>query len=169
MKLSKHIALCGMPGSGKSTVGKQLARRLQCPFVDLDELIEEEEGMSISEIFRTKGEAAFREMELRYLSLLLQGAPAIIALGGGALSTQKLFELLARDANLIYLSVPIQVLVDRLKNERALRPLLANEDWQERLLDLEQRRKPIFEKAPTRIDGAQNVEIVVENIIKQLK
>lgn len=168
MILKIHITLCGMPGSGKSTVGKHLAERLQCTFVDLDALIEALESRLISDIFQQDGEAAFREMEMRYLSLLLLQAPSIIALGGGALTSEKLFELVDQKSDLIYLAVSKQTLVTRLNKERTSRPLLSRADWQEKLAELELMRTPVFEKAKMKVDGEQTVNDIVEQIEKQL-
>ncbi len=169
MILKKHIALCGMPGSGKSTVGKHLAERLQCAFVDLDAFIEENEQMSISEIFEGKGEAAFRDMEMRYLSLLLRQEPAIIALGGGALTSERLFKLANEHSNLVYLSVELPTLIFRLKDERSERPLLSAPEWEGRLAELEQTRRTVFERVKWKMDGEMTVEEIVEHIVKQVE
>jgi shikimate kinase len=168
MILKKNITLCGMPGSGKSTVGKHLAERLKCAFVDLDAFIEANESRSISDIFQKDGEPAFREMEMRYLSLLLRQEPAIIALGGGALSSEKLFELVVQKSDLIYLDASMPTLVARLSKERMNRPLLSGADWKEKLAQLELLRTPVFEKARMTADGEQNVNHIVEQIEKQL-
>jgi shikimate kinase len=169
MILKKHITLCGMPGSGKSTVGKHLAKRLKTKFVDLDAFVEENEQMTIPEIFKGKGEAAFREMEMRYLSLLLRQEPAIIALGGGALASEGLFELASELSDLVYISVELPTLIFRLKDERAVRPLLSAPEWEGRLAELEQSRRPVFERVKWKIDGEMTVEEIVERIVKQVE
>jgi shikimate kinase len=168
MKINKHIVLCGMPGSGKSTVGRLLSEYLDLPFVDLDAFIEVEEKSSIPQIFSTRGEAAFREMELRYLSLALKKCPSIIALGGGALSSRQLLDLVLANSFPVYLSVELQVLIERLKNERHDRPLLNMDNWEKRLEELEGRRKPIFEQLEIRVDGGEDPKTVIEHIVKQL-
>jgi shikimate kinase len=169
MILKKHITLCGMPGSGKSTVGKHLAERLETNFVDLDAFIEENEQMFIPEIFKGKGEAVFREMEMRYLSLLLRQEPAIIALGGGALTSERLFDLADELSDMVYLSVGLPTLIFRLKDERTGRPLLSAPEWEGRLAELEQSRRPVFERVKWKMDGEMTVEEIIEHIVKQLE
>lgn len=114
-----------MPGSGKSTMGKELAGQLGFPFYDLDDLIEEKEGMSIADIFYEKGEGYFRELETRVLEENLRGEDAfILATGGGAPCFHDNMEKINQFAISIFLDVPLPQILARLtRGEIELRPL----------------------------------------------
>ena len=100
------IVLVGFMGSGKTTVGRALARRLELPFADLDDLIETAEGRSIADIFATDGEAAFRDIEHRELHGAMRGG--VLALGGGAYVQERNRELLRGQATVVWLDVPFE-------------------------------------------------------------
>ncbi|WP_300663488.1 shikimate kinase [Fluviicola sp.] len=120
----KHIFLIGFMGSGKTTVGKLLAERLNLPFVDSDKWIEERNGMSVSEIFETKGEAFFREEEWAFLHAAKAFDRSVISLGGGLPTIENSLELIHQMGNSIYLNVSLLTLIQRLKLEREFRPKL---------------------------------------------
>lgn len=118
------IFLIGFMGSGKSYVGKLLAGKLNCPFIDLDEYIEQQENKTIPQLFEIVGESGFRQLEKKHLKSLNQ-QKAVIATGGG---TPCFFDNLSYMQNLglvIFLNVPSHVLVKRLQAESAQRPLIA--------------------------------------------
>ncbi len=100
------IVLVGFMGSGKTTVGRALARRLELPFADLDDLIEAAEGRFIADIFSTDGEAAFRDIEHRELQRAIPGG--VLALGGGAYVQERNRELLRGQATVVWLDVPFE-------------------------------------------------------------
>jgi len=100
------IVLVGFMGSGKTTVGRELARRMQLPFADLDDLIERAEGRSIADIFTFDGEAAFRDIEHRELRRAIPGG--VLALGGGAYVQERNRELLRGQATVVWLDVPLE-------------------------------------------------------------
>ena len=131
--LARPIALAGMPGAGKSVVGRALAKRLGGVFVDTDRLIEDAHGRPIGEIFASLGEDAFRDMEEGALSQAC--AADVISLGGGAPLRRANRELLRERAWVVYLSVSPQTARIRLEGD-STRPLLANgfSSW-ERLHD----------------------------------
>lgn len=112
-------------GSGKSRWGRQLAPRLGMEFVDLDDLIGEAEGRSISEIFAQDGEPYFRQVETRMLEEAASGEARLIALGGGTPCQGSNMEVIARSGLGIYLEVPSYVLFGRLRLAKAKRPLIA--------------------------------------------
>ncbi|MGB5316151.1 MAG: shikimate kinase [Robiginitalea sp.] len=122
------IVLLGYMGSGKSTVGRVLAERLNLPFTDLDEYIESAIGASIPEIFREKGELFFRKKEHELLvSLLDSGKPGVLSLGGGTPAyAGNMDRVLKATPNSFYLQHSIPSLVDRLISEKAQRPLIAH-------------------------------------------
>ena len=142
--MAKSIILIGPPGSGKSTIGKALARKLQKPFVDTDDVIEARTKISISQIFIDKGEPWFRDLEQLVLSEELAKLDGVLSLGGGAPLSESAQQLLRTvDAVVVYLSVSLATAAPRVGFNRD-RPLLLNNPrgaWQE-LMD---KRRPIYE------------------------
>jgi shikimate kinase len=124
--MEKHVILVGFMGSGKSTIGKVLAERLEVDFIDSDEEISKNEGLSVSEIFDRKGEAYFRQKEREFVLNLSNVKPAVIAVGGGLPCFEDNLELLKKAGTVFYLNVSVMTLVKRLQNEKSQRPLLAN-------------------------------------------
>jgi len=121
------IVLIGYMGSGKSTVAKQLARALDLPFKDLDDYIETREKVTIKEIFNTKGEIYFRKQEGTYLLELLQDQKAgVLALGGGTPCYGNNMEIIKKYSLSVYLKGNIATIAQRLRNEKAKRPLIAS-------------------------------------------
>lgn len=121
-----HIVLVGLPGSGKSTLGRTVAKALGCLFIDLDTAIEEKEQMWVPDIFNQKGEAYFREIESKTLRELLNlPGPLVLATGGGAPCFFDNMELIGQKACSIYLEVSFDELAQRLFAQGvARRPLL---------------------------------------------
>ena len=119
-----RIFLMGFMGSGKSTIGKQLARKLKMDFVDMDDYIEEKEGESIPELFKSKGEQYFREKENQSLKELCELEKTVISLGGGAPCTDQNLELIKTSGRSVYLKMSIPALINRLSNGKESRPLI---------------------------------------------
>lgn len=117
-------------GCGKSSVGRELARLLCCPFMDLDEVIEGAEGRNIPEIFASDGEAAFRRMEAEHLQILLDShnISAVVALGGGTVMTEECAEMVREKTMCVYLRATVETLVRNLDGESENRPMLSNEE-----------------------------------------
>ena len=124
----KKIVLTGYMGSGKSTIGRLLADKLALPFIDLDFFIENEEGLTISEIFETKGEIYFRKIEaLAFNQLLANKDSFVLALGGGTPCYANNHLLLqSQHIHSFYLQLSVYELVRRLASEKSKRPLIAN-------------------------------------------
>jgi len=122
--LNFRIFLTGFMGCGKSHTGRRLSEALNVPFVDLDNWIENQEGQSIQAIFKTSGEAAFREIEREALHQMIQYGQAVIACGGGAPCFFDNMEWMNRHGITIYLQTPVDELCRRLLPEMAHRPLL---------------------------------------------
>jgi shikimate kinase/3-dehydroquinate synthase len=122
------IFLYGPPGSGKTSVGKELAKNLALPFVDLDEMIEEQAGKSIPEIFAEQGEDGFRKLEKKALQDVLKMEWGVIALGGGALIDEDNRDDIRRGGPNIILAASEQAIIDRLTSDELQRPLLGEQD-----------------------------------------
>lgn len=138
-----NIALIGLPGSGKSTVGRQLARRLQLPFVDADHWVEQQLGCSIREYFEREGETAFRDLEEGALAELMQGGPQVVATGGGAVLRAANRDRLRAGARVFYLFTTPEEVFRRLRHDK-VRPLLQVADPLARLRELFAQRDPLY-------------------------
>ena len=160
--------LIGMMGSGKSSVGKLLANKLQFSNIDIDKEIEKDEKLSIKEIFEKKGENYFREIESKYL--LRKRKLAVVSCGGGIILNKKNREYLKTSGYTIYLKSSIPTLEKRLLNENG-RPLLSNDNLKETLINIYSKRKTLYTSAAntTIITDRRSVKEVCELIIKKLK
>ena len=162
--MAKSIILIGPPGSGKSTIGKALSRKLNLSFTDTDDLIENRTGISISQIFIDKGEPWFRDLEKEILKEELSRLDGVLSLGGGApLSDSAQLMLRDVDGAIVYLDVSLATAAPRVGFNRD-RPLLLNNPrgaWQE-LMD---KRRPIYEALATyvvKVDERAPKDIVDE-------
>ena len=160
--------LIGMMGSGKSSVGKLLANKLQFSNIDIDKEIEKDEKLSIKEIFEKKGENYFREIESKYL--LRKRKLAVVSCGGGIILYKKNREFLKTSGYTIYLKSSIPTLEKRLLNENG-RPLLSNDNLKETLINIYSKRKTLYTSAANTniITDRRSVKEVCELIIKKLK
>lgn len=147
------VFLIGLPGAGKSSVGKAVAAKLSVPFVDLDREIEKTAGKSIVRIFSEDGEAAFRALELAATERL-PATPAIVAPGAGWISNEGVRVLVPRAGPTIYLRVEPRTAAARLGKAAADRPLLAG-DAAERLAQLLRDRGPLYDAADAFVDTEQ--------------
>jgi shikimate kinase len=164
----KSIALIGMMGAGKSTVGRRLAKRLGLPFVDADDEIEAAAGLSIAEIFERYGEAHFRDGERRVLARLIEGPPRVIASGGGAFIDPGTRALMLARCTAVWLDVDVETLAARVAR-RDHRPLLKGQDPLIRLRELAALRNPIYAEAHIAIrSGGLAHGKTVERIIAAL-
>lgn len=146
------IYLIGMPGSGKSTLGRELAARMNLPFIDLDDAIEQQEKMPISQIFSEKGEGYFRQVESSVLNQFAQSPnDFVIATGGGAPCFHDGITVINNSGISVYLDVPLEALVKRTV-KAANRPLLQG-DVTERLSTLMNNRQHIYRQAKVIIRG----------------
>lgn len=164
----RPIALIGLMGSGKSTIGARLARRLGLPFVDSDVEIELAARMSIAELFEAFGEEGFRDGERRVIVRLMDGPRRVIATGGGAWMNDQTRALLAERALVVWLRADIDVLVSRVRR-RNHRPLLIGRDPGEVLRTLAEQRDPVYATAHLTIDsGADPHAVTVRRIVEAL-
>lgn len=163
--MTPRIILIGPPGSGKTSIGRSLARSLKIDFKDTDALIEVDQGKSVSQIFIDDGEPLFREVEERICLLAIQNETGVLSLGGGAVLSKKVSgEMRRSGAQIIFLDVSLKVAAPRIGFNRD-RPLLLNnprQQWQA-LMDA---RRPVYE-------GLANVIFDVEDrsvgqVVKEL-
>jgi shikimate kinase len=138
------IALIGMPGSGKSAIGKAAAKRLRLAYVDCDQAIERRAGCSIAAFFAAHGEPAFRDLESDVLATLVDDAPSVIATGGGVVLRTTNCELLRTRTRCVYLRASSELLWKRLRNDRR-RPLLQVADPEARLRQMHAERATLYE------------------------
>ena len=167
--IDRTIALVGMMGAGKSSVGRRLAARLNLPFRGADSEIEQAAGCSITEIFARYGEAAFRDGERRVIARLLTEAPHVLATGGGALIDETTRQALQKQAVTIWIKAPLEVLLTRVQR-RDTRPLLNNGDRRETLTRLLAEREPFYAQANITVDSGDGPHATaVERIIATLR
>lgn len=145
------IVLVGMPASGKSTLGQEIARKLNFKFIDLDHLICEREQCDIPEIFRTQGESYFRQAERNALISVLSLTDLVLATGGGAPCFFDNMDLINQSALSLFLETPIATIAERIRADRDnIRPLYAQKSHQE-LIDyldeLYKKRQFFYQKA----------------------
>jgi shikimate kinase len=141
--IARIVSLIGLPGCGKSALGKELARRLDLPFVDSDRVVESRAGCTIASLFEHEGEAAFREREATALASLVGEGPAVIATGGGTVLRSDNRDLLRTRTVCVFLDASHELLWKRLRRDRR-RPLLQVADPQARLRELSAERDPLY-------------------------
>jgi shikimate kinase len=168
-ELSRTVALVGMMGSGKSSVGRRLATRLGVPFKDADSEIEAAAGCPIPEIFDRFGEGAFRDGERRVIARLLTQKPHVLATGGGAFVDAMTRERLRERAVTVWIKAPVDVLLARVKR-RDNRPLLRGDDPRGVLERLLAERTPLYQLADVTVESDDGPHSqAVDQIVTALK
>jgi len=163
--VDRPIALVGMMGAGKTTVGRRLATALNLPFHDADAEIEQASGMSVADLFARHGEESFRRGEAQVIERLLSGPPIVIATGGGALLNAATRSLVKAKAISIWIRADVDTLVKR-ATKRATRPLLKKGDPREIISRLLEERTPFYAASDIAIDSntgshARTVQTIV--------
>ena len=168
MKLKNNLGLIGMMGSGKSTIGGLLAKKLNSVLIDIDKKIEKMQNLKISEIFKTKGEAYFRELEFNVTLQSLDGDNNIISLGGGAFMNKELRKVLKQKSSTFWLHWNADTLIKRIKNNDK-RPIIKGLDNVE-IKKLINERNKIYYFSDFKIicESLKKTEIV-DKIIKKCK
>ena len=148
--MGKNLTLTGMMGVGKSTIGKNLAKRLKYNFIDVDKLIEDREGTSINMIFKNKSESYFRKIETDITLSALKEDNSVISLGGGAFLNNSIRKSSKKLSISFWLDVPLDTLIKRLK-KNSNRPLLFEKNIHETTKKIYNERKKIYNEADYRI------------------
>ena len=161
---ARSVVLVGMMGAGKSSIGRRLASRLGIPFVDADAEIETAAGMSIPDIFTTRGEAVFRAGEARVIARLLESGPQVLATGGGAFMNADTRATIGAKGVSIWLNADFDVLMRRIRR-RHDRPLLHTEDPAATLQQLIDARYPVYGLADFTV---QSREVPHEKIVDEI-
>jgi len=162
--LCKPIILIGFMASGKTTIGKRLAEILNRRFIDTDELIEERERLSISEIFERYGEGYFRKVEEEVISEVINESNTVIATGGGCITREGTRRLLKEKGVVFWLKVDTKTILDRTNNDET-RPLLRG-DREGRINTLLLQREPLYrETAHYTIDATETPEDIITKIL----
>ena len=169
------VVLVGLPGSGKSTFGRQLAVEMGFPFLDLDQLIEARYQLKVSEIFSMHGEGIFRDWESLVLQeILMQDRAFILASGGGTPCFNENMDLINTEAISVYLDVPLNLISDRLQTSKAQqRPLFQGLDQGELTLKLKSllvSREYFYNQSKIKLSGENfSAELLLVELISRLK
>lgn len=164
------IVLIGYRATGKSTVGRIVANRLDRPFVDCDAEIEKRSGSTIDRLFAAEGESTFRDWEERTLRELCEESPgAILATGGGSILRECNRQLLSRFGTVIWLAAPAEILTERLRIDRNPRPALTDAGLLDEVSNVLQAREPLYRETSHWIVDASNPEpeLVADEVVRR--
>jgi shikimate kinase len=165
--MDRHVALIGFMGAGKSSVGRRLAAELRVPFVDTDDAIVAVHG-PIPALFERVAENGFREREREAVEAALAGPAAVLALGGGAVTHAPTRALLAERALRVFLDVPEDVLLARLRRGAASRPMLGGNASPERVRALFDVRLPLYREADIVVDCGRRTSSAIARHVAEL-
>jgi shikimate kinase len=172
--MTKIYYIIGMMGVGKSSIGLGAARHIHIPFVDLDDYIRKKENSSITEIFRTRGEAGFRALESKYLRELDFGDAhyAIVCTGGGTPTHHDNMAFMNKTGTTIFLKTPIKEIIERLKGMDDDRPLLQtmeSDNMAAQLTKIYESRLAFYEKAKYTLENIGYDQDVIENLMELIR
>ena len=160
-----HLVLVGLPGAGKSTIGRQLAKELGRPFLDFDVEIERRTGMTVARLFVEQGEPAFRARELAMTRELSAAPPMVLAPGGGWVTIPGVMSLVRPPGRIIHLRISPEGALRRLSRARVVRPLLRSADPATVMRDLWNKRAGLYEQADLELD----VEVLdSQQVVKEI-
>ena len=162
-----NISLCGMMGSGKSSIGKILANKLDYNFIDVDKMIEIDAKKTIKKIFEEDGEEYFRDLEEKITINILRQKKTIVSLGGGAIINKKIRNSIKKNSYNIYLNVDLDILIKRLKNSKT-RPLIYKKNLKKELINLINIREKFYREADLIVKNEKNIIVTTKNIIEKI-
>jgi shikimate kinase len=167
--IKKIIAIVGLMGVGKTTIGSKLSEKLKYYFIDCDQEIEDRERKSIKEIFAQNGEKYFREIEKKIIKeIIFRDEKIILSLGGGAFMDDEVRKILSEKAIVIWLYAAIDEILHRVGNKNT-RPLLNQKNKRNILEELAKKRYPIYAQADFKFDTSdENHEVLIGKIIKKI-
>lgn len=164
--MKRHLVLIGLPGAGKSTVGRMVAERLHAGFVDIDTILIRKEGKPIAMIFAEKGEPAFRDMERKEVETALANQPAVIVPGGGWAAQPGALDGARSRGYFVYLKARAEVAAER-AIPSGTRPVLMGQDPAEQMRELLKARDPFYAKADaTVLTEAKSAEKVADEVVR---
>jgi shikimate kinase len=164
--MKKHVVLIGLPGAGKSTVGKMVAERLHTGYVDIDSILIRKEGKPIAMIFAEKGEPAFRDMERKEVEAALANEPAVIVPGGGWAAQPGNLDGAKPRGYFVYLKARAEVAASRAEPS-GTRPVLMGDDPVARMRELFKTRDPYYARADVTVQTeAKSAENVAAEVVK---
>jgi shikimate kinase len=164
--VKKHIVLIGLPGAGKSTVGRMVAERLHAGYVDIDAILNRKEGKPIAMIFAEKGEPAFRDMERKEVDAALAHEPAVVVPGGGWAAQPGALDAARSRGYFIYLKARPEVTAARAVPS-GTRPVLMGHDPVEQMRELFKARDPFYARADaTVLTEAKSAEKVADEVVR---
>lgn len=166
--MANNLFLIGFSGSGKSSVGKKLAKNLNYNFLDTDRIIEKTTSLSIDETISTKGEKEFRSIETQVLSKIDFSQNNVISTGGGLPTKKENINIMKKNGSIIWLKASIDSIYDRLKNSKEIRPLIGNHIEKENIESLYNSRQSVYNIADVSIDtDNKNLDEITKELINK--
>ncbi|MCF6178366.1 MAG: shikimate kinase [Geopsychrobacter sp.] len=164
-----NIILTGFMGTGKSTIGRQLADTLNYRFVDTDQLIEEQIGQTIAELFEQQGESVFRQKEQQLAKTLAQETGLVIATGGGLMLNPMNIEVLSHTGQIFCLTAQPEEILARISSQQHIRPLLKDPDPLARIKELLEQRKACYQQFPQIETSSRNLKQLVADLTQRVQ
>lgn len=165
------LYLIGLLGSGKSVLGKKIAEEADLPFIDLDHAIEKEEGVKVQNLFASRGEAYFREVEAKHLRRQTQAKEFVMATGGGTPCFHDNMSFINGHGTSVFLNTPIGEIVSRMDlTQKKSRPLLSgipDQDLEQKLKDMFQKRLPYYSQAHFTVEGSATATEILQLISRK--
>ncbi|WPX96917.1 Shikimate kinase [Candidatus Bandiella woodruffii] len=165
----KPIVLVGMMGSGKSTVGKKLARKLNLQFYDSDKVLEEREGLNIVDIHEFMGPKYFQQIEEETIKEIIDYGTVILSTGGSSFMNENIRQMIKEKAVSVWLDVDCETIYERVSRRNTRPELMAIGNKKELLMKMIEERRPIFESADIKVESALEAHHLVETIAKRIE